>query len=178
MYSAVDLMFAWWDPLSNTEEVLEDAVIAQEDGRTAGGLERCAHIGWGVGWCPDQEKRMSIISTTAPQRGVNHTQAASGPSFQSHALLIYSSQPPLSISPSLPRTPSLLEHFALLFFCWKCPTHLPTPIPIHTVLSLDLAVSSLLCQENPRRLWDIHTRTRQTGTLSCFIRLATNLVLS
>lgn len=42
-------MFAWWDPLNNTEEVLEDAVIAWEDGRTAGGLECCARIGGGAG---------------------------------------------------------------------------------------------------------------------------------
>lgn len=146
-----DSMFAWWDPLNNTEEVLEDAVIAREDGRTAGGLEGCARIGGGAGWCPDQEKRMSIISATAPQRGVNHTQAASGPSFQSHALLIYSSQPPLSISPSLPRTPSLLEHFSPpSFFFFENVQHTSWHPFLFTLCSLSISLSRALCA------WKIH----------------------
>lgn len=171
-------MFAWWDPLNNTEEVLEDAVIAREDGRNC--LECCARIGGGAGWCPDQEKRMSIISATAPQRGVNHTRAASGPSFQSHALLIYSSQPPLSISPSLPRTPSLLEHFSLPSFFFFFLKMSNTPPDTHSYSYSALSRS--------RCAWKIHVvferihtythATRQTGTLSGFIRLATNLVLS
>lgn len=143
-------MFAWWDPLNNTEEALEDAVIAREHGRTAGGLECCTLVRGGVGWCPDQEKRMSIISATAPQRGVNHTQAASGPSFQSHALLIYSSQPPLSISPSLPRTPSVLEHFSLPFFFFLNVQHTSRHPFLFTLCSLSISPSRARCA------WKIH----------------------
>lgn len=68
----------------------------------------CTGEGGGAERCQDREERMSIISATAPQRGVNHTLAASGPSFHSHALLIYSSLLLLYLSPSLPRTLSLL----------------------------------------------------------------------
>lgn len=122
-------------------------------GRTAGGLEGCACTGGGAGWCPDQEKRMSIISATAPQRGVNHTQAVSGPSFQSHALLIYSSQPPLSISPSLPRTPSLLEHFSLpsfFFFFFENVQHTSRHPFLFTLCSLSISLSRACCA------WKIH----------------------
>lgn len=76
----------------------------------------CAADGGGAKRCQDQEERMSIILAAAPQRGVNHTLAANGSSFHSPALLIYSSLLPLYLSPSLPRTLSLLWHFSLPFF--------------------------------------------------------------
>lgn len=157
-------MFAWWDPLNNTEEVLEDAVIAREDGRTAGGLEDCAHIGGGAAGCPNQEKRMSIISATAPQRGVNHTQAASGPSFQSHALLIYSSQPPLSISPSQPRTPSLLEHFSLPSFFFLKMSNTPPDTHSHS----HCALSRSCCLE-------LSVPGKSTSSLSVFTHIHTHV---
>lgn len=104
----------------------------------------CAADGGGAKRCQDQEERMSIILAAAPQRGVNHTLAASGPSFRSPALLIYSSLLPLYLSHSF--TPVAL--LPALFFSHRKMSNAHTDSYSSLPLLLSFAVLLSPCLGN------------------------------
>lgn len=123
----------WGNDLRLFQDIGEQRSIRGQQGV----LEEEEEVG-GVVRCQDQEEKMSIISETAPQWGVNHTLTANRPSLHGRALLIYSSP--------LPLYPSSLTTAA---------SHSFTPLPllpaIHTVRSLTFVVSCSRCD------WKIHT---------------------
>lgn len=116
-----------WSQEAGMKERIRRSSVCVSEGGGSGGSE----------WCQSHEERMSIVPATAPQWGVNHMLAANGPSFHSHALLIYSTLLPSYLSPSLPQTLLLPHYFYMPFSYVK---HHPSHLPILPVLSPTLAV--------------------------------------